>query len=70
MVARGLISFLVVGVGLFLLLVGYLKMSFYVVLPIAFLVSIMISPFLSKIKVAEKLWSKYERWLTKLFRLQ
>lgn len=69
-VLRGLISFLVVGIGLFLLLVGILKMKFIFVLPIIFIVSVLLSPFLSKITLGEKVLTGYENWLKRTFNLK
>lgn len=69
MVIRGLISFFVVGIGLYALLIFYFKMKFIYVLPIAFICSIFLSPFLSKVKLGEKLLILYERLLAKVFKL-
>ena len=66
-VVRGLIAFLFVGVCLSFLLIGYFKMSFIYVLPIVFITSVLISPFLSKIRLGEFIISKYENFLNKLF---
>jgi len=67
---RGLVSFLVIGIGLYILLVGILKMSFVFVLPIIFILTILVSPFLSKIKLGEKLLNKYDAWLKRMFNLE
>jgi hypothetical protein len=69
-ILRGLVSFLVIGIGLYILLVGIFKMSFIFVLPIIFIITIMVSPFLSKIKLGEKLINKYDTWLRKVFNLK
>ena len=63
---RGLVSFLVIGIGLYILLVGIFKMSFVFVLPIIFILTILVSPFLSKIKLGEKLLNKYDAWLKRM----
>lgn len=65
-ILRGLISFAVVGIGLFVILTGFLHVKIYWVLPIAFFCSILISPLLSKIHLGERLLLKYESWLNKL----
>lgn len=67
-VLRSLISFLGIGVVLSIFLVSYLKMKFILVLPIIFILAVLISPFLSKIKLGEFLLDKYENFLNKLFR--
>jgi len=64
---RGLLSFFIVGIGLFLLLVGVFHLNTIAVIIVAFLVSILISPLFSKIRVAEKLITKYEAWLNKIW---
>jgi hypothetical protein len=63
---RGLISFAVIGIGLFVILTGFFHMKFYWVLPIAFFCSILISPLLSKIKLGERVFISYEHWLNKM----
>jgi membrane protein implicated in regulation of membrane protease activity len=68
MVLRGLISFFVVGIGLYFILIGYFKMTFVFLLPIAFIVSILISPFLMRIKLGEIVLTKYEGLLNKLLK--
>jgi hypothetical protein len=65
-IIRGLLSLVFVGIGLFILLTGVLKIKFIIVFPIIFIVSILISPFLSRIKLGEKVLTKYERWLKKI----
>jgi hypothetical protein len=66
-ILRGLISFFFIGIGFYLLLVGYFKMKFIYILPIVFIVSILITPFLSRIKLGERVLSRYENWLQKTF---
>jgi dolichol kinase len=70
LVVRGLIAFFVIGVFLFVVLVGFLKMKAVYMLPIAFIGSILLSPLLSKIKLGEKIVSKYEKFLRKTFKLE
>ena len=66
-VIRGLIAFFSVGVLLTLILVVFLKMKFVWILPISFVVSILISPFLSRITLGERLLNGYTKWLEKTF---
>lgn len=70
LVIQGLIAFAIVGIGLGLLLAGYFKMRYIFVLPIVFICSIIISPFLSRIRLGEKLLTKFEKSLSKLFKLK
>lgn len=70
LVIQGLIAFAIVGIGLGFLLVGYFKMKYIFVLPIVFICSIIISPFLSKIRLGEKLLYRFEKSLSKLFKLK
>lgn len=65
---RGLISFAVIGIGLFVILTGFLHVKIYWVLPIAFFCSILISPLLSKIHLGERLLCFYENWLNNLMK--
>jgi dolichol kinase len=69
-VIRGLIAFFVVGIGFYIFLVGFLHIKVIFVLPLIFIVSILISPFLVKIKLGEKVLDKYENWLRKTFKLK
>jgi len=66
-VLRGLIVFAIVGVGFYIFLVGFLKMKPIFILPLAFIISILLSPFLSKIKLGERVLNWYEGWLHKTF---
>lgn len=68
LVIQGLIAFLIIGLGLGLLLAGYFKMRYVFVLPIIFICSIIISPFLSRIKLGEFILTKYENLLHKMFK--
>jgi hypothetical protein len=70
LVIQGLIAFAIVGIGLGFLLAGYFKMRYIFVLPIVFICSIIISPFLSRIKLGERLLVKFEKSLSKLFKLK
>lgn len=65
-VIRGLIAFVFIGIGLYLFLVAYLKISAFLVLPIAFVCSILISPLLSRITLGERTLNWYENLLEKL----
>lgn len=67
MLIRGLIAFFFAGIILYAVLVGIFKVKPIYTLPIAFIVSILISPFLSKIKVGEKLIKRYDEWLENIF---
>jgi len=67
-VVRGLLAFSIVGIGFTLLLVGVFHMKFIWILPISFLGSILISPFLSKITLGEKVVNWYVNWLDKIMK--
>jgi membrane protein implicated in regulation of membrane protease activity len=67
MIIRGLIAFFVIGIGFYIFLVLYLKVKAIYVLFLVFLASILISPFLSRIKLGEKTLCWYEGLLTKFF---
>lgn len=62
-VIRGLLAFFVFGIGSYLILVGFFHMKAIYTLPVIFLVSIGASPFLSKIRLGERVLIKYEKWL-------
>jgi hypothetical protein len=66
---RSLISFFFVGTLFSIFLIGFLHITWIVVIPLVFLVSILISPFLSKIKLGEKVFDYYEGFLKKTFKL-
>jgi len=68
MIIRSLISFFFIGLGLYIILIGIFKWSILPTLLMAFFVSILVNPFLSKIKLGERIWSKYEKWLARTFR--
>lgn len=70
MMIRGLLSFFVIGIGFYLILVVFFKMKFIYVLPLVFIATILISPFLSKIRIAEKMLDKYDEWLKLVFNLR
>jgi len=63
MITRGIISFLFIGVILTIILVGIFNVSYIWVFPIIFIISIIVSPLLSKIKVGHKIWSSYLNFL-------
>ena len=67
-VIRGLISFFGIGVVLSIFLIGFLHISWIFVLPLSFFCSIIVSPFLSKIKLAEKVIDYYDGLLQKLIK--
>lgn len=69
LVFRGLISFGVSIIVVFILRI-WLKTSIILTLIIAFLVSIAISPFFSRINIGSRLIDKYVMWLNKTFGLQ
>jgi len=69
-VLRGLIAFFIIGIGFYIFLVGFLKVRPLYVFPIVFIVSIIVSPFLSRIKLGEKLLTKYENWIMNLFKIK
>jgi hypothetical protein len=66
-ITRGLLSFFLVGILLYILLIGYFHLSALWFLPIVFIVSIIISPLFQKIKVGERIFSQYEGWLNRKF---
>lgn len=67
-VIRGFISFIGIGVLLSLLLIVVLKMSPIIVLPIAFILAVLLSPFLSKLTLGERFLTFYENLLDKIFK--
>jgi len=68
-VFRSLIAFIFIGILGSLIFMGIFKWKIYIVFPIIFLLSVAVSPMLSKIKIAEKIMIKYENWLNKIFKL-
>jgi dolichol kinase len=66
-VIRGLIAFFVVGILSWIIFVGYFHIPIVFMLVIAFISSILISPFLNKIKLGFIVVNKYENWLQKTF---
>lgn len=69
-VIRSLIAFLFIGVGSYIVFVGFFKINMILVLPIVFILSVMISPLLSRIKLGEKVIVGYENWLKKTFKIK
>jgi uncharacterized membrane protein len=67
LVIRGLLAFFVIGILFYMFLVGYLHISPIFVLPLVFIASIIVSPFLSRIRLGEIVFSKYENFLRKSF---
>lgn len=66
---RSLFAFFVFGILLYIIFVGFLHTSFIFVLIFSFVISILFSPLLSRIKFGERVFSVYERWLEKTFKL-
>jgi hypothetical protein len=50
--------------------VSYFKINALYILPVVFIASVLFSPFLSKIKIGEKIWVGYENWLKRVFNLR
>ena len=69
MVIRGLIAFTSIGLTSYFVLIKWLQVSYMWVIPIAFLLSLSISPLLMKIKVGEKVQDKYEDLLGKIIKV-
>jgi uncharacterized membrane protein len=67
-VLRSLIAFLVIGMGGYMVLGGIFHLSPIFILPIIFLVSVLVSPFLSRFRIGEKVVTKYEAWLEKMLK--
>ena len=67
---RSLISFICIGVIFSIVLIGYLHFSWILVLLLVFIVSIIIAPLLMKIKLGEIVFSHYESWIRKTFKLE
>jgi hypothetical protein len=64
---RGLIAFFTIGILCYLFFGVWLKMPVYFILPIAFLLSIFISPLLVRIRLGEFFVSYYEKLLLRLY---
>lgn len=67
---RSLIAFLCIGFLLSLIFIGYFHLSWILVLPIIFVTTIIVSPFLSKIKLGEFVFDYYTNALKKTFKIQ
>jgi hypothetical protein len=63
---RGLIAFLTLGLFSYFVLIRWLNLKIYWTLPIIFVGSIFISPFLSKIKLGHRVQEKYDNFLRKV----
>jgi hypothetical protein len=61
---RGLIAFLLVGLLLGSILIGVFHIGFIAVLIISFILGILISPLLSKIRLGERAINWYDNWLS------
>lgn len=66
---RGLISF-AISILVTLFVIAYTKIPTWFLLPIAFLLSLCINPFLSKVKLGEKVRVKFVDYLDKTFKLK
>lgn len=69
LVARGVLSFAIMVIVTFILRL-WLHTSVIVTLIIAFILSILISPFFSRINIGSKLLDKYILWLNNVFKLE
>jgi len=67
---RSMISFICIGILFSIVLIGYLHFSWILVLPLVFIVSIIVAPLLMKIKLGEIVFSHYESWIRKTFKLE
>lgn len=67
---RSLISFFFIGILFSVFLIGFLHITWIVVLPLVFLTSILVSPLLAKIKLGEFVINYYENILKKTFKLK
>lgn len=67
---RSLISFFFIGILFSIFLIGFLHITWYIVLPLVFITSILVSPFLMKIKLGETVFLYYENFLKKTFKLK
>jgi len=67
---RSLISFICIGIVFSIILIGYLHLSWVLVLPLVFIVSILVSPLLMKIKLGERVFDYYDNILKKTFKLE
>jgi phosphoglycerol transferase MdoB-like AlkP superfamily enzyme len=67
---RSLISFICIGIVFSIILIGYLHLSWVLVLPLVFIVSILVSPLLMKIKLGERVFDYYDGILKKTFKLE
>ena len=64
-VLRSLIAFLCIGVLFTIILVGYFHLSYVYVLLVVFITSVLLTPFLSKIKLGAKVFDGYVNFLEK-----
>lgn len=62
-VIRSLIAFIFVGILGSIILIGLFHIKIWLLFPIMFFLSIIISPLLSKIRLGEQLFNKYDEWL-------
>jgi len=66
---RGLIAFLTLGMFSYLVLMRLFNLPIWIVLPIIFVASLFISPYLSKIQLGEKIQDKYDDFLRKVIKI-
>lgn len=64
-VIRGLIAFLFIGILGSIILIGFFHIKTWLIFPIVFILSIIVSPYLSKIRIGENLFNKYDNILKK-----
>ena len=60
---RGLIAFLTLGLFSYFILIRWLNVPIWLTLPIIFVLSIFMSPFLSRISFGQKIQNKYDNFL-------
>lgn len=66
---RGTIAFLTLGLFSYFVLMKTFGFPIWITLPIIFIISILISPLLSKIQFGNKIQSKYDDFLKKVIRI-
>jgi len=66
---RGTIAFLTLGLFSYFVLMKTFGLPIWLTLPIIFIISILISPLLSKIQFGNKIQSRYDDFLRKVIRI-
>jgi len=66
---RGTIAFLTIGLFSYFVLMRTFGFPIWITLPIIFIISILISPLLSKIQFGNKIQSRYDDFLRKVIRI-